>query len=55
VFIPVGTPGIDHAGAIFRTDAVVALPLAALRSAGALSVADVLARIDRVLSAGGAP
>ena len=31
VHIPVGTPGIDHAGEIFRTDGVVALPLAALR------------------------
>jgi len=54
VFIPVGTPGIDHAGEIFRTDAVVALPLTALRTSQRPSAADVLARIDRALSAGGA-
>jgi len=52
LFIPVSTPGIDHAGAIFRTDAVVAMPLAALRAARAPSVADVLARIDRDLNGG---
>ena len=54
VHIPVGTPGIDHAGEIFRTDGVVALPLAALRDSGRPSVADVLGRIDRALAAGGA-
>ena len=31
VFLPVGRPGIDHAGQIFRGDGIVALPLAALR------------------------
>ena len=54
VLIPVGTPGIDHAGEIFRTDGVVALPLAALRDGGRPSAADVLGRIDRALAAGGA-
>ena len=53
VHIPVGTPGIDHAGEIFRTDGVVALPLAKLRDAGRPSVADVLGRIDRALAAQG--
>ena len=54
MLIPVGTPGIDHAGEIFRTDGVVALPLSALRDAGRPSAAAVLGRIDRAL-AGGAP
>jgi len=50
VHIPVGTPGIDHAGEIFRTDGVVALPLAKLRESDRPSAADVLARIDRALA-----
>jgi formylmethanofuran dehydrogenase subunit B len=51
VHIPVGTPGIDHAGEIFRTDGVVALPLASLRIGGSPSAAAVLGRIDRALAA----
>ena len=34
VVIPVGTPGVDHAGSVYRTDGVVALPVRALRDAG---------------------
>jgi formylmethanofuran dehydrogenase subunit B len=52
VQIPIGTPGIDHAGQIFRTDGVVALPLAQLRESGRPSTADILARIDRALAGG---
>jgi formylmethanofuran dehydrogenase subunit B len=52
VQIPVGTPGIDHGGEIFRTDGVVALPLTALHDAGRPRAADVLGRIDRALSSG---
>jgi len=55
VLIPVGTPGIDHGGEIFRSDGVVALPLAKLRDAGRPSTAQVLGRIERALAAGGAP
>lgn len=40
VFIPVGTPGVDHAGHVFRMDSVVCLPLAALREAEMPSVAE---------------
>jgi formylmethanofuran dehydrogenase subunit B len=54
VHIPVGTPGIDHAGEIFRSDGVVALPLAKLRDAGGPSAAGVLGRIERAMNAGGA-
>jgi formylmethanofuran dehydrogenase subunit B len=53
VFIPVGTPGLDHAGAIFRMDAVVALPLVTLRHSRFPSAGDVLDRIDRALRDGG--
>lgn len=48
VMIPVGTPGLDHAGTIFRTDGVVALPLRQLRAGGPPSAAHM---IDRILAA----
>lgn len=38
VFIPVGTPGVDHGGHVFRMDSVVCLPLQGLRQAGLPSV-----------------
>lgn len=38
VFIPVGTPGVDHGGHVFRMDSVVCLPLQALRPAELPSV-----------------
>lgn len=41
VVIPVGTPGIGHAGHLFRTDGTVMLPLFALRNDGLPSVAAV--------------
>jgi len=50
VQIPVGTPGIDHAGQIFRMDNVVALPLRGLLQRNLPSVADVLDRMMRVLA-----
>jgi formylmethanofuran dehydrogenase subunit B len=53
VFIPVGTPGVDHPGDVFRTDGVVALPLAKLMTSRFPSAGDVLARIDRMLRDGG--
>lgn len=49
VFIPVGTPGIDHAGQVFRTDGVVALPVQKLRDSGLPSVSQVLAAIEEEL------
>jgi formylmethanofuran dehydrogenase subunit B len=45
IVIPVGTPGVDHAGQVFRTDGVVAIQLTALRVSPLPSVADILARI----------
>jgi len=50
VQIPVGTPGIDHAGQIFRMDNVVALPVHGLLQRNLPSVADVLDRIDTALA-----
>jgi formylmethanofuran dehydrogenase subunit B len=50
VMLPVGTPGVDHAGSVFRTDSVVALPLRQLRDAGLPSVAEMLARIRERLA-----
>jgi formylmethanofuran dehydrogenase subunit B len=42
VFIPIGTPGIDHTGHAYRTDSVVAVPLCKLRDSGLPSTAEVL-------------
>ena len=49
VFIPVGTPGIDHAGRTFRTDGVVSVPLRKLRDSGLPSTFDVLTAIEQAL------
>jgi formylmethanofuran dehydrogenase subunit B len=50
VFIPVGTPGVDHAGHLFRTDKVVMLPLRRLRESGLPSVARVVAAIEEAIA-----
>ncbi len=42
VFLPVGTPGLDHPGQLIRSDGVVALPLPQLRERGLPSAADLL-------------
>ncbi|NOU24526.1 MAG: formylmethanofuran dehydrogenase [Methylotenera sp.] len=42
VFIPVGVPGIDHAGTQFRMDNVVALPLKKLRQSDLPSLSQVI-------------
>lgn len=49
VYIPVGTPGIDHAGQAFRMDNVVAIRLKKLRDAGLPSTAEVLTAIERAV------
>jgi formylmethanofuran dehydrogenase subunit B len=54
VSIPVGIPGVDHAGQVFRTDAIVALQLAALRAAPVPDVAAVIAAIEARLASGAA-
>ena len=49
VFIPVGTPGIDHTGHAYRTDNVVAIRLKKLRDSGLPSTAEVLTAIEHAL------
>ncbi len=49
VFIPVGTPGIDHAGHAYRMDNVVAIRLKKLRDSGLPSTAEVLNAIEQSL------
>ncbi len=54
VFIPVGTPGIDHTGTMFRIDSSVSLPLSQLRSSelpGPVlpSLSEVIAAIEAAL------
>jgi formylmethanofuran dehydrogenase subunit B len=49
VYIPVGTPGIDHAGLLVRCDNVVALPMKNLGRSRLPRVADVLAAIQAAL------
>jgi formylmethanofuran dehydrogenase subunit B len=49
VFIPVGTPGVDHAGTIVRVDSVVSLPLRKLRQSKLPAAADVIASIEAAL------
>lgn len=49
VFIPVGTPGIDHSGQLIRCDSVVSLPLRNLGRSKNPSVASVLTAIEAAL------
>lgn len=49
VFIPVGTPGVDHAGYLLRADKVVVMRLAALRQSVLPSVAQVATAIEQAL------
>jgi formylmethanofuran dehydrogenase subunit B len=53
VFIPVGVPGIDFAGHMYRCDNVVAMPLHRLRSSGLNRAADVLKAIEQALNTSG--
>lgn len=50
VYIPVGVPGLDHAGSLFRGDAVVSLPLRRLRSSPLPEVADTVQAIRTLLT-----
>jgi formylmethanofuran dehydrogenase subunit B len=51
VLIPVGVPGLDHAGSLFRTDGVVAVPVRRLRETALPTVAEVLRGIAARLAA----
>ena len=49
VFIPIGTPGIDHVGHAYRLDNVVAIRLKKLRDSGLPDTAEVLTAIEEAL------
>jgi len=49
VFIPVGTPGVDHNGIYFRSDNVVSLPIDQLRNSTLPSLSAVLTAIEQAL------
>jgi len=49
-YIPVGVPGLDHAGQVFRADAIVAVPLRALRPSTLPDVATALGLIEARLA-----
>lgn len=49
VFIPVGTPGVDHAGRIVRCDSVVSLALHNLGRSQLSSVPNILHAIEKLL------
>ena len=51
VYIPVGVPGLDHSGHVYRTDNMVALRLRKLMERGLHSVAEILADIESALDA----
>ncbi len=49
VLIPVGTPGLDHPGSLYRTDGIAALPLRRLRPSPLPTAAQVLTRLAALL------
>jgi formylmethanofuran dehydrogenase subunit B len=49
VYIPVGTPGVDHSGSLIRVDGVVSLRLRKLRHSNLPSAAEVLEKIEAAL------
>ena len=49
VFIPVGTPGVDHLGVAFRSDGVASLPLSGLRDSALPTLASVLSALEEAL------
>lgn len=50
VFIPIGIPGIDHEGTMFRIDSSVSLPLAKLRDSGLPSLSKVIVAIEQAMN-----
>jgi formylmethanofuran dehydrogenase subunit B len=49
VYIPVGMPGADHKGVMFRSDNVVSLPLEQLRASRLPTLGEVLGAIEQAL------
>lgn len=50
VFIPVGIPGLDHTGTMFRLDSAVALPLKKVRNTDLPSLSTVIAQIESLFA-----
>ena len=50
IFIPVGTPGLDHNGHLLRVDKVVSMPLKKIRNISLPSVEQVLRKVEEVIS-----
>lgn len=50
VFIPVGIPGVDHAGAMFRMDSSITLPLKKLRNHELPNLSEVITKIEAELA-----
>ncbi len=50
VFIPVGIPGVDHIGQMFRMDSSITLPLKKLRDTSLPSLSEVIGKIESKLS-----
>lgn len=50
VFIPVGVPGVDAAGTLFRMDGSIALPLKKCRDSNLPRLADVIRQIEAALN-----
>jgi formylmethanofuran dehydrogenase subunit B len=50
VFIPVGIPGLDHSGTMFRLDSAVALPLKRVRATELPTLSEVINRISNGMS-----
>lgn len=49
VFIPVGIPGVDHTGMMFRVDSSITLPLHKLRESELPSLSDVINQIKAAI------
>jgi formylmethanofuran dehydrogenase subunit B len=50
VFIPVGIPGVDHSGQMFRMDSSITLPLKKLRDTNLPGLCEVISKIETKLS-----
>lgn len=50
VFIPVGIPGVDHVGQMFRMDSSITLPLKKLRDTNLPGLSEVIGEIEAKLS-----
>nr|WP_294840849.1 formylmethanofuran dehydrogenase [uncultured Methylotenera sp.] len=50
VFIPVGIPGVDHAGSMFRMDSSITLPLKKLRNNELPNLSEVITKIEAELA-----